>query len=179
MTATQLSQVDREPLDLAARVFTLTGLTWALDPRSGRWRPLGVASTGMEWASLRYLYPDAELRLPAQHAGRVIPARRTDPATSKSAAAAIVVRAGTQRARLLAAFARDDVLDQDGATDEQAARLADGVSMSSEYAKRCSELREAGLIEPTGATRPGVSGPERIVSRITSEGSKVLTSMNA
>lgn len=176
-----LAEVDEEPTDLAARVVTAGGgVAWAVDPnRPGRWLPLGrPSSSGYAWASLRYLFPDAVLHLPARSNGRVIPSRTTDPATSKQAAGAVKVRAGSQRARLLAAFgknAADHLVD--GLTDEQAARIADGVTLTSEYAKRCSELREAGLIEPTGETRPGVSGAERIVSRITSEGSRVLTSI--
>lgn len=78
------------------------------------------------------------------------------------------VRAGTQRARLLAAFALPEAAD--GLTDEEAADLADGVPYRSEFAKRCSELRAAALIVPTGVTRKGVAGLERIVSQITDQG---------
>lgn len=190
MTATTtipMSPELAEPDDLAARVLTTTGMLWACDPRTRRWRPLGREASGYPWATLRYFFPDAEVFLPARSNGRVIPSRTTDPATSKQAAGAVKVRAGSQRARLLAAFGKYDeghpnlsaalVGAEPGLTDEQAARLAEGVSMSSEYAKRCSELREAGLIAPTGSTRPGVSGAERIVSRITFEGSRVLTSI--
>lgn len=79
---------------------------------------------------------------------------------------------GTQQARLLAAFAQPAAAD--GLTDEEAADLADGVPYRSEFAKRCSELREAGLIVPTGATRKGVAGHERIVSQITDAGRAVV-----
>lgn len=99
---------------------------------------------------------------------RVIPSRTTDPETSHAAAKQIVVKAGTQRWHLLAAFAAHD--HEYGLTDEEAAQASSGVSLFSEYAKRCSELREAGLIEPTGDTRPGSAGPQRIVSRITANG---------
>lgn len=98
--------------------------------------------------------------------GRVIPSRDTDPETSHKAETEIKVRAGTQRARLLRAFS----CMVHGLTDEQAAIYAVGVSTFSEYAKRCSELREGGFIEPTGETRPGSAGPRRIVSRITDKG---------
>lgn len=96
---------------------------------------------------------------------RVIPSRTTDPATSHSAAKAVTVRAGTQRARLLIAF-----MELPDATDEEAMERADGVSPFSEYSKRCSELREVGMIKPTGETRPGISGQARIVSVITERG---------
>lgn len=105
--------------------------------------------------------------------GRVIPSRRTDPATSHQAAAAIVVKATNQRGRLLlahAAWSDRDQSHEGGLTDEEAASLAEGVSLTSEYAKRCSELRDAGLIEATGQTRKGASGAARIISRITEAG---------
>lgn len=101
---------------------------------------------------------------------RTIPARSTDPVTSHKATEEIKVRAGTQRARLLEAFGWAAAESFLGLTDEEAAIWADGVSVQSEYAKRCSELREAGFIEPTGKTRRGASGMERIVSRITDKG---------
>lgn len=93
-------------------------------------------------------------------------ARTSDPDTSHAAAAEIKVKAGTQRARLLVAFNRAV-----GLTDEEAMYETLGVvSPTSEYSKRCSELREGGFIEPTGETRPGRAGPQRIVSRITEKG---------
>lgn len=110
----------------------------------------------------------------AEAAGRTIPSRSTDPDTSRKAEPG-PMRAGSQRARLLAAFARPEAVD--GLTDEEAADLADGVPYRSEFAKRCSELRAAGLIEPTGSTRPGVAGHERIVSRITDGGQAVADAM--
>jgi DNA-binding PadR family transcriptional regulator len=58
----------------------------------------------------------------------------------------------------------------DGLTDEQAMGCAYDVSPTSEYSKRCSELREGGFIEPTGETRAGSAGPQRIVSKITDKG---------
>jgi hypothetical protein len=101
--------------------------------------------------------------------GRTIPARATDPGTSHKATANIQIKAGTQRTLLLQAF--DGLQD---ATDEEAMENAQGVSASSEYAKRCSELREAGYIEPTGDERPGNSGQARIVCRITDAGEAAL-----
>lgn len=99
--------------------------------------------------------------------GTIIPARESDPETSHAATREIRVKAGSQRAYLLRAFAK---YPEDGLTDEQAAINDGHVSMYSEYAKRCSELRDGGFIEPTGETRPGMSGQARIVSRITDKG---------
>jgi hypothetical protein len=93
--------------------------------------------------------------------------RHTDPPTSVEGAASVAYRAGSQKALLLTAFRSHP----DGLTDEEAAKVA-GVSLSSEYAKRCSELRDAMLIVPrinpaTGEplTRAGRSGVSRIVCR--------------
>lgn len=99
---------------------------------------------------------------------RTIPARSTDPGTSHAATEEIKVRAGSQRHYLLQSF---EAFATHGLTDEQAMASSYGrVSPNSEYSKRCSELREAGFIEPTGETRKGASGMDRIVSRITDKG---------
>jgi hypothetical protein len=102
--------------------------------------------------------------LPDDQPGR---ARRTDPATSQAAGKDAAYRAGSQKALLLTAFTSHP----DGLTDEEAAIIA-GVSLTSEYAKRCSELRDAMLIVPrinpaTGEplTRVARSGLQRIVCR--------------
>lgn len=102
-------------------------------------------------------------------AARVIPSRNTDPGTSHQAAAAVIITAKNQRGRLLAAWGR-----LEDATDEEAMEAAEGVSAVSEYAKRSSELREAGLIEVTGETRKGGAGTPRIVSKITDAGRAAL-----
>lgn len=102
--------------------------------------------------------------------GRVIPSRTSDPSTSHGAEP-VKVKAGTQRAHLLYSFNDyDRNPDGYGLTDEQAMALTLAVSPFSEFAKRCSELREGGFIEPTGETRAGSAGPQRIVSRITERG---------
>lgn len=106
-----------------------------------------------------------------QTVGHTIPAKTTDPATSHSATNVGAIRKGTQRYLLLGAWA---FYGEEGLTDEEAMILADGVSPMSEYAKRSSELRDAGLIIPTGETRPGASGTERMVSRITELGQATL-----
>jgi hypothetical protein len=114
----------------------------------------------------------------APSTGRVIPSRRTDPETSHQAAASVVVTARNQRGRLLAAHATaSQYVSYDGLTDEEAMENAQGVAPTSEFAKRCSELRDAGLIVPTGATRKGGAGIPRIVSKITDQGLKVARNL--
>ena len=83
-----------------------------------------------------------------------------------AAAADVAYRAGTQKARLLEAFKDAYPVTL---TDEEAAERA-GISLTSEYSKRCGELRQDGAIvvvrlqngEPL--TRAGKSGIQRIVS---------------
>lgn len=99
---------------------------------------------------------------PSEEVGRTIPSRHSDPGTSHAAAQAITIRAGSQRARLLAAFLR--LTD---ATDDEAMAAAEGVSQLSCYWKRCSELREGGFIRATGETRLGSAGMMRIVCEAT------------
>lgn len=97
-----------------------------------------------------------------EHTGRH---RLPDWKTSASAGRAVSYRSGTQKAALLEAFRS---AWPSGLTDEEAAVSA-GLSLSSEYSKRCGELRQDGYIavlteagEPV--TRPGSSGLDRIVS---------------
>jgi len=95
-------------------------------------------------------------------------ARSTDPETSQAAGEAVRVRAGTQQAKLLAAFAAATV----GLTDEQAGMIS-GLSALPGccYWKRCSELRALGLIEVIeGQTRESRAGQKQRVSRITERG---------
>lgn len=95
-------------------------------------------------------------------------ARADDPPTAKEAARTVLkTKAGSQRQRLWEVF-RYWAPDT-GLTDEQAAKIAN-IPLTSEYATRCSELRNAGLIEPTGESRAGSSGMQREVSRITDLG---------
>lgn len=90
--------------------------------------------------------------------GRV---RTDDYPTSRAGAASVAYRAGSQKARLLAAYRAAP----GGLTDDEAARAA-GIPEHACYWKRCGELRDAGLIVATGATRPGQVGVPRIVCRI-------------
>jgi hypothetical protein len=103
---------------------------------------------------------------PIRQTGPTIPKRRTDPRTSHLAEPS-TWRAGTQRHLLLRAFSH---APNNGMTDEEAMEWGSGVPPTSEYAKRCSELRQAGLIIDTGNDRKGNSGLDRIVSKITEAG---------
>lgn len=122
---------------------------------------------------------DCETYVAPAPVARTIPSRRTDPSTSHEAAASVVVTGENQRGLLLKAFQGryGDDPDDPGLTDEEAMNRAVGVTAWSEYAKRCSELRDAGLIEATGETRKGESGRARIVSRITDAGLALRASL--
>lgn len=80
---------------------------------------------------------------------------------------AVKIRSGSQMAKLLGAFYWADKTDEEAAT-----RV--GISLRSDYATRCSELRRAGLIEDTGRTIDGEWGTRRMTSRITDLGLEVL-----
>jgi hypothetical protein len=113
------------------------------------------------------LFPEMERQL-----GDDPKARRGDPDTAVSAAAAKRRNPATQSARLklLAAFGATDHV---GATDREAAVLA-GVPLESEYATRCSELRARRLIEFTPGQRKSPGGMARKLSRITAKGRALL-----
>lgn len=108
--------------------------------------------------------------VPAETVG----ARTSDPRTSHQAVPS-KMRANSQRHRLLKAYANPALRVKHsgqwlGLTDEEAAAMAEGVRHDSEYATRCSELRNAGLIRDTGEDRKGATGTPRIVCRITDMG---------
>lgn len=92
--------------------------------------------------------------------------RNPDWVTSIAGAGSVQYRAGTQKAKLLSAFRK---AHPEALTDEEAALTA-GISLSSEYSKRCGELRQDGAIVvvrfPDGQpmTRAGGSGVQRILS---------------
>lgn len=94
-------------------------------------------------------------------------ARRSDPPTAHTAAARI--RPRSARWALMIAH----VANPNGLTDEEAAELA-GLSLRSEYATRCSELRGHGYLEDTERTRVGDSGLPRMVRRITERGRSAM-----
>lgn len=88
-------------------------------------------------------------------------ARTSDPITSHMGSYDVKERALTQKQRLLKAFFAHPA----GLTDEEAALVA-GLPIRSCWWKRCSELRDDGLIEHTEQMRLGSAGCNRLVSRI-------------
>jgi predicted ArsR family transcriptional regulator len=82
--------------------------------------------------------------------------RRTDPATSKIAGTAAKAFRGDHERRILEALAAGP-----GTKDEIAARI--GTLSEQQVARRMHGLHRAGLVTPTGTTRPSASGrPERV-----------------
>ena len=106
------------------------------------------------------------------HANGWLGVRRDNGTTSTSGAKAMTVRAGSQRALLLAQYELDSM------TDEEAGH-ASGLSMLPKccYWKRCSELRQAGYIATTGVTRRSSAGVDQHVCAITQAGHDLLTSL--
>lgn len=92
--------------------------------------------------------------------------RRNDWSTSVAGANSVAYRAGSQKALLLEAFRN---AYPNPLTDEEAAEIA-GISLSSEFSKRCGELRQDGHIKAqewqdgSPMTRDGASGIPRILS---------------
>ena len=106
------------------------------------------------------------------HANGWLGVRRNNGATSKSGAQAMTVRAGSQRHLILSRYALEPL------TDEEAGRMSNLASRPKCcYWKRCSELRQAGYIVPTGETRVSSAGVEQQVCKITLEGRQVLASI--
>ena len=104
------------------------------------------------------------------HANGWLGVRRNDGATSTGGAKAITVRAGSQRSTLLASYYVHDDL-----TDEEAGNVSGLATLPKCcYWKRCGELRQAGYIRVTGATRVSSAGVEQQVCAITDDGVKAL-----
>ena len=106
------------------------------------------------------------------HSNGWLGVRRKDGATSGAGAKAMTVRGGSQRHLILSRYALEAL------TDEEAGRMS-GLSSLPKccYWKRCSELRQAGYIKPTGETRVSSAGVEQQVCRITIEGRQVLNTI--
>jgi hypothetical protein len=94
--------------------------------------------------------------------------RSVDPDTSREGAKDVRPRQGSQMALLLSAYANHRIL---GITDEEAGQES-GLASRPRccYWKRCSDLRNAGLIEDTGDRKEGSSGSLMMISRITAKG---------
>lgn len=96
--------------------------------------------------------------------------RNADPVTSVQGAADVKPRRMTQAMQLLNEYAH-----RDGLTDEEAG-LFSGLLHRPKccYWKRCSELRAAGFIIPTGETRISSAGSRMQVCAITEAGREEL-----
>lgn len=92
--------------------------------------------------------------------------RTGDYDTSIAGAESVRMRRRSQQFKLLREFC---LASDSGLTDEEAADAAQ-VPVRSCYWKRCSELRQMGLIEPTDQRRNGDAGVQRIVSVVTEKG---------
>jgi hypothetical protein len=100
-------------------------------------------------------------------------ARNTDPETSKLAGKNIAVKGGSQRAQILAVYLHGEYID-----DEIGQITGLGNLPNCCYWKRCSELRQAGYIEPTGFTRRSRADKLQQICRITEAGRRVLDTIS-
>lgn len=106
------------------------------------------------------------------HANGWLGVRTDDPTTSRKGASSLAVRAGSQRALLLARY------DAGSMTDEEAGYQSNLINKPRCcYWKRCSELRQAGFIRPTGVERMSSAGVPQQVCEITEEGRIALASL--
>ena len=108
--------------------------------------------------------------------------RRSDPETPKSAGKSAKIRAGTQRHALLLAYLIESELEEfptRGLTDEEAGNIS-RLSLKPKccYWKRCSELREMGLIAPNGEQRHSSANEKQMVCIITSKGIRCIKEAN-
>lgn len=93
--------------------------------------------------------------------------RAADPETSRDGARDLKPRQGTQAMELLVAYSTARLM---GLTDEEAGIRSGLATRGAGYWKRCSDLRNAGLIEATTVTREGRSGSAGRVCVITAKG---------
>lgn len=105
-------------------------------------------------------------------------ARLSDPETSHKAAASARMRAGSQRARLLMAFAVGHTPGDDGWTAWEVGHLTElAAKPGCSYWTRVSELARSGFIEHTGQTRTVETGEDQRCYRITPQGLEALAAM--
>lgn len=99
---------------------------------------------------------------------RPAPVRRTDPGTSAKGAEAVRLRAGTQRARLLAVYPDDGT----GLTSHEAGERSGLAAIPGCcYWHRVSDLVAGGWLEPTGEERvSAATGSPQAVHRLTDRG---------
>jgi hypothetical protein len=98
--------------------------------------------------------------------------RSTDPATSRQGAKDVLPRRDSQQGQLLRVYGENRIY---GLTDEQAGNLS-GLAQKPKccYWKRCSELRQKGLIEDTGQEALSSAGSSMMVCRLTEKGARLL-----
>jgi hypothetical protein len=98
--------------------------------------------------------------------------RSTDPATSRQGAQDVLPRRDSQQGQLLRVYGENRIY---GLTDEQAGNLS-GLAQKPKccYWKRCSELRQKGLIEDTGQEALSSAGSSMMVCRLTAKGAELL-----
>jgi hypothetical protein len=98
--------------------------------------------------------------------------RSTDPATSRRGAKDVLPRRDSQQGQLLRVYGTHRI---NGLTDEQAGDLS-GLAQKPKccYWKRCSELRQKGLIEDTGNEAMSSAGSPMMICRLTVKGAELL-----
>jgi leucyl aminopeptidase (aminopeptidase T) len=99
-------------------------------------------------------------------------ARRTDPATSKAGARDVTMRAGSQCAQLLRAYAEADARGI-GLTRYEAGQVTGLAARGACYWHRVGDLEREGLVADTGETRVMPTGSAQAVVRITDEGRRI------
>jgi hypothetical protein len=140
-------------------------------------------ATAVVLAAARYGYPRPALEQLGAQAGHLPGARSSDPHTARDAAVEVSGRPSTrnQLGRLLVAFRireTGSMPDDPAMTSEEAATRA-GISLSSEFAKRCSDLTLLGYIKVAqdddghDRTRKGRSGLQRLVFELTEDGRRL------
>lgn len=97
--------------------------------------------------------------------------RTSDPLTSMQAGVSVTFRATSQKALLLAEYER---AGEAGLTDEEAGIRSGLRDKRACYWRRCSDLREMSLIEPTLETRRSSAGELQGVYAITAQGRQVM-----
>lgn len=115
------------------------------------------------------------------HANGWLGVRSRDGITSREGARSIALRAGSQRVKLLEAYnAISHMFWADGLIDDEAGYRS-GLAQNPKcgYWKRCSELRQAGYIYPTGKFRTSTKGVRQQVCKITDAGKEALRALAA
>jgi hypothetical protein len=105
------------------------------------------------------------------HANAWLGVRRDGSTTSKTGASGIVITARSHRYKLLVCYTTTDL------TDSEAGQVSGLAQTGTGYWKRCSELRQAGYIEHSGAVRTVHTGSQQRVCSITQAGRDVLAGL--